>query len=59
MLRSWHRASVTLGILAALAAWPAVAAAHGKGVLKLADRRLVAGDTVRVSGEKFPKASSS
>ncbi len=58
MLCSWHRTRVTLGILAALGAWPSVATAHGKGVLKFADRRLVAGDTVRVTGEKFPKVSS-
>ena len=61
MLRPWHRTFVTLSILAVLAvlaAWPSVARAHGKGVLKLADRRLVAGGTVRVNGERFPKASS-
>lgn len=44
--------------LAALAVLVSVVAVHGKGALKLADRRLVAGNTARVSGEKFPKASS-
>ena len=44
--------------LAALAVLVSVVAVHGKGALKLADRRLAAGDTARVSGEKFPKASS-
>ena len=34
-------------------------AMHGKGILKLEDRRLVAGDTVRVRGEKFPKLETS
>lgn len=44
-----------VGIVAALAA---LAAVHGKGILKVADRRVVAGDTVQVSGEKFPKAAT-
>lgn len=47
-----------LRFLAALTVLASVASVHGKGVLKLADRRLVAGDTVRVSGEKFPKAEN-
>ena len=47
-----------LRLLAVLAVLVSVAAVHGKGVLKLADRRLVGGDTVDVSGEKFLKASS-
>jgi hypothetical protein len=47
-----------LRLLTVLAVLVSVAAVHGKGVLKLADRRLFAGDTVDVSGEKFPKASS-
>lgn len=46
-----------LRLMAVLAVLVSVAAVHGKGVLRLADRRLVAGDTARVSGEKFPKAS--
>ena len=58
MFRSRQSRLVTLAILGALAVWPAVAAAHGKGVLKLANRRLVAGDTLRLTGEKFPKAST-
>jgi hypothetical protein len=47
-----------LRLLAVLAVLVSVVAVHGKGVLRLADRRLVAGDTAHVSGEKFPKASS-
>jgi hypothetical protein len=47
-----------LRLLAVLAVLVSVVAVHGKGVLRLADRRLVPGDTARVSGEKFPKASS-
>lgn len=47
-----------LRIGVALAVLLSVAIVHGKGVLKLADRRLVAGDSVRVSGEKFPKAAN-
>jgi len=47
-----------LRLLAVLAVLVNVVVVHGKGVLRLADRRLVAGDTARVSGEKFPKASS-
>ena len=57
MFGSWHRTFETLGIVATLSAWPATAAAHGKGVVHLSDRRLVAGDTVRVNGEKFPRGS--
>ena len=47
-----------LKILAALSVLASVATVHGKGVLKIADRRVVAGDSVRVSGEKFPKAAN-
>lgn len=47
-----------LRILAALTVLVSTAAVHGGGVLKLADRRLVAGDTVRVGGEKFPKTAT-
>lgn len=58
MLRSRHSRVVSLGIVAVLAVWPAVAAAHGKGVLKVANRRLVAGDTMWIAGEKFSKAAT-
>lgn len=57
MLRSLHRRSLALGILIVLAGWPSISAGHEKGVLKLADRRLAAGDSVRLVGEKFPKAA--
>ena len=56
MLHSLHRGSVALGLLVVLAGWAPITVAHEKGVLKLANRRLVAGDTVQLVGEKFPKA---
>jgi len=57
MLRSWQRTAMTLGTLVMLAAWPSAVNAHGKGVLTLADRRLVAGDTARITGTRFTKNS--
>lgn len=47
-----------LKLLATLALLVSAAAVHDKGILRLADRRLVAGDTLRVSGEKFSKRAS-
>jgi ketosteroid isomerase-like protein len=41
--------------LAILALVASISAVHEKGVLRVADRRLVAGDTVQVSGMKFSK----
>lgn len=45
-------------LLAALTIFASLAAVHDKGVLSLADRRLVAGDTARISGTKFSKAAN-
>jgi hypothetical protein len=57
MLHLLRRGSVALGLLVILGGWAPFTVAHDKGVLKLANRRLVAGGSVQLVGEKFPKAS--
>ena len=50
-----RQAAATLGL--ALAVATSLAAVHEEGVLKLASRALVAGDSLPVKGEKFTKRS--
>ena len=57
--RTWLRRALTVGSVGVtLAVMPAAAIAaeviiHPEGTLKLADRKLVAGNTVEIGGEKF------
>ncbi len=58
--KGWFRSALTLGVLAGtVTAVPKVGAAapppHPEGVLKLSDRHLVQGSTVRIGGEKFSR----
>ena len=52
IVRAGSAAAVVAAMLVAVAG---VLAAHEKGVLKLANRELVAGDSVRLTGEKLPR----
>lgn len=59
MSRSWKRTSVVTGLAVALLSLLAPQIdGHEKGVLKLATRQLVPGDSVRFTGERFGRRAA-